>query len=259
MVERTRNKRTREEYEDDFVSVNSSQEEEYGPDQEFLVERILAEKNGDDGRKLYLILWADYPEEMSTWEPRQNIRDSGILTAWKERETQEADGLESPFDLVKFNSRMQQLQQEEGERHRRRKGKRRLGAPISLEAETRRPQADDSDSTEAVESDDLPVISSPELLKKKKKKLKTSQKSKKHSQQSMQDSYQSSESDSGTSADSLIGELLQKNKKRAKNAALQSLRDKRAATKSKKLGDQTKNSSKKPSDVTYPYQGTNPN
>jgi chromo domain-containing protein 1 len=47
----------------------SPQSEQYSSSEEFEVKAILEEKT-EDGRMLYLISWAGYPEEKSTWEER---------------------------------------------------------------------------------------------------------------------------------------------------------------------------------------------
>ena len=248
MPERALLSQTREEYDDDKISVTSSQTEEYDPDEEFLVDRILAEKKGDDGKMQYLISWANFPEEKATWEPKKNIQDPDILSAWKDRKNQEAKGLESPFDFASFDSWMRQLVQEKEQRCRRRKAKRKqLGIPVSPDPEVRRSSDDDSDSTEAVESDHVPEDSSPET----KQKLRKRQKNYGLSKPSVRDSYESGDSDNAvTSDDSLVEELLHKNKKKSQKAALRNIRDKRAVTQSKKSGDQNKSSPKESSKVT---------
>ncbi|KAG0647838.1 zinc finger 1 [Hyphodiscus hymeniophilus] len=243
MTERTLLQQTREEYEEDSVSVTSSRSEEYDPDEEFLVERILAERKGDDGKKLYLISWANFPEEKSTWEPRRNIQDPDILAVWKERKHQESNGLESPFDLAEFNARIQRLCQEKEERHRRRKAKRkRRGIPVSPDPELHRQLAENSDSTEDVESDGIPENSSPEATM----KPKMTRKSKKKDTVSVRGSDESDDfEDASPSDDSLMGELARKEKRKDKKIALESVRDKGAATQSKKIAE-SKSSLEKP-------------
>ncbi|TAQ86416.1 hypothetical protein B7494_g5266 [Chlorociboria aeruginascens] len=115
----------------DSISVTSTQGEAYESDQEFLVERVLAEKI-KASIPYYLILWDGYPLEMSTWEPRENIQDESILDIWKERKTQEARGLKPTFDLANFYALLQKSEAEKANRHKRRKIKRkRKGLPVS--------------------------------------------------------------------------------------------------------------------------------
>lgn len=47
------------------ISLDSTDEEQYGSDHEFIVERILAQKK-EDGQRLYLIRWTGFPEEESS-------------------------------------------------------------------------------------------------------------------------------------------------------------------------------------------------
>jgi chromo domain-containing protein 1 len=162
MTERTVLHKTGSSQEDDAISLTSTQDEEYISEQEFLVERVLAEKKDADNKALYLIFWAGYSEEKSTWEPWENIQDPAILEAWDERKAQEADGTKPEFDLHDFNSRLAQIELARAERHERRKAKRRqLGIPVSSSEESEFERrvtgnADDSDSSEAVQSNELP-------------------------------------------------------------------------------------------------------
>jgi len=235
-------RQTRQEYDDDSVSVTSSQSEIYDSDEEFLVERILAEKSGDDGDVRFLILWANFPEEKATWEPERNIQDPDILQVWKKRKDQEANGIESPFDYVRFDSRAQQRIIEKEKRYERRKDeKKRVSIPVSHGSKKRRQGADDSDSTEAVESDGIPEDSSPEV----KQRSKAPQKSKKHSKSSVGDSYESEEPDDvGTSDDSLIGELRQNKRKKAKKAELRAMQHRKVVAEPDKSGSQDNVASK---------------
>jgi hypothetical protein len=156
MTERTVLRETRALQEDDAISITSTQEEEYTSDQEFLVERVLAEKRDANNKVSYLIFWAGYPEEKSTWEPRNNIQDPAILEAWEERKGQEAAGTKPAFDLHGFNSRLAKIGLARVERHQLRKAKRRrLGIQASSSSEEDGGNTD-SDSSEAVESNELP-------------------------------------------------------------------------------------------------------
>jgi chromo domain-containing protein 1 len=166
MTERTVANKTRAALDDDAISITSSQSERYTSDQEFLVERILAERREADenGKAYYLILWAGYPEEKATWEPKKNIQDPDILKTWKRRKHQEAQGTRPAFDLASFNARVAQMARAKADRQRRRKAKRkRLGLQVSP-SESSRPSsghekphhAIDSDSSEAMEVDEEP-------------------------------------------------------------------------------------------------------
>jgi hypothetical protein len=263
MTERTLIKQTRADYEDDAISITSSHSDQYSSDQEFLVERILAEKKGEDGKMYFLIFWANYPEEKSTWEPRKNIQDPEILQTWKERKDQEAKGIKTSFNLAKFNARLQELAQAKEDRRRRRKIKRRrLGIPVSPDPDTRR-RADDSDSTKAMESDGAPA-DYPGVKKKSKAAQNVMKPSKSlFVQQESSDiearsrrraSIQRAEYESdgaGIGDDSLIEDPRKKDqKKKATKHTLQALRDKRATQNSSKVsGGQEKPAPKKSKEV----------
>jgi chromo domain-containing protein 1 len=64
------------------------------------VEAILAEKT-EDGRILYLISWAGYPEEKSTWEAESDM-SKDILDQWEEKKKQQTENREEPFDVARF-------------------------------------------------------------------------------------------------------------------------------------------------------------
>ena len=283
MTERTLLRQTRVEFEDDDISLTSSQSEQYSSDQEvnepltrsellltqilqFLVERILAERKGPDGKKYFLVFWANYPEEKSTWEPKKNIQDPEIFKIWKERKDQEARGLKPSFNVAKFDAHQQELLQAKADRLRRRKAKqKRLNLSVSPRPDIRR-RADDSDSTEAVESDGVPE-DDPGM----KRKGKAPQKAKKPSKPAFvppealdeedplpkklsseqRDVYESD--GAGTSDDSLIGDLQRKDeKKRAKKKASQVTREKRARQRpSKVAAGSGKSVSKKAPKVCY--------
>jgi chromo domain-containing protein 1 len=226
---------TRLDYEDDAVSITSSHSEQYDSDQEFLVERVLAEKKGEDGNMYFLISWADYPEEKSTWEPKENIQDPEILRTWKKRKDQEDRGLKPKFSIARFNARLEDFARAKEARRRRRKNKRRrLGIPVSPETEQR---ADDSDSSEAVGSD-----GALEDYQEVRRKAKAAQKAKKPDIEPLlrrrgsihRDSY---ESDGASRSDDPVrGETQAKAVKKAKKQALEAVRDKKAAQASSKVG-----------------------
>jgi hypothetical protein len=136
---------------DDAISLTSTVVSTYGSDDEFSVNRILAEKT-ESGKKKYLISWEGYPLEKCTWEPHKNI-NTEILDVWKERKSRESKGLDTPFNVADFNALLAKLAAEKAERHRRRKAKRkRQGRAVSPSAS----EADDSDSSiEASEEDEV--------------------------------------------------------------------------------------------------------
>lgn len=157
MTERTT---IRKSLEDDAISITSTQSEEFSSSEEFLVERVLAEKKDARNRVIYLIFWAGFPEAQSTWEPRKNIQDPAILEAWRERKAEEAQGAKPTFDVAAFDARAAEIERAKAERHRRRKTKKRsLGIAVSSNEESDAKGHDNcatkSDSSEALETNEL--------------------------------------------------------------------------------------------------------
>jgi chromo domain-containing protein 1 len=140
---------------DDDISITSSRSEEYPFDAEFEVERVLAEKM-EHGRRQYLILWGGYPEEKSTWEPKNHLTDA-TLDDWKERKKLEQEGSEEPFDLIRFGATLDRIAEQKAQRHRRRRAKRkRLKIPVSPSSSTNGEASDSDSNIEAVEVTKIP-------------------------------------------------------------------------------------------------------
>jgi chromo domain-containing protein 1 len=141
---------------DDAISINSTETEAFSEDEEFEVERVMAEKVVN-GRKYYLIAWLGYPEWKSTWEPKKHIRDQTILNTWKERKMREESGIDQPYDVARFEDMINRLAAEKAGRRRLRKAKRkRLGIPVSPSEASLRRSSDSESSIEAMEvNDDL--------------------------------------------------------------------------------------------------------
>ncbi|KAM3078083.1 hypothetical protein ACMFMF_004495 [Clarireedia jacksonii] len=121
-----------------MLSPETSEDEQYSSDHEFLVECILSEKV-QDGQPLYLIEWTGYPREMSTWEPPENIQDPGILKTWEERKILQQKGDEATFDVEGFEAQKKQFEEAKALRSRLRHEKRktmRLALSEGDESET---------------------------------------------------------------------------------------------------------------------------
>ncbi|KAF7872497.1 hypothetical protein EAF04_003418 [Stromatinia cepivora] len=110
---------------------STDDEEQYPSDQEFTVERILAQKS-EDGQQLYLIRWTGFPEEASSWEPRRNILGKAVLDAWKTRQSRELKGLDTPYDIRKLEALKKRVEDGKIRRRRLRREKRkRQGIVVS--------------------------------------------------------------------------------------------------------------------------------
>ncbi|KAF7916633.1 uncharacterized protein EAE98_010642 [Botrytis deweyae] len=146
-----------EEEEISKISIESTDEEQYGSDHEFIVERILAQKT-EDGQRLYLIRWTGFPEEESSWEPRKNILGQSILDAWKTRRTRELQGLDAPYDVKKLEHLKKVAEAGKARRARLRREKRkRQGIVVS-------PHESDADSIDETQTTiPHPPVNTPTL------------------------------------------------------------------------------------------------
>jgi chromo domain-containing protein 1 len=135
---------------DDAISITSTQSSQYSDEHQYEVDRVLAEKT-IKGKKYYLLLWEGYPEHRATWEPRVNIYDPKVLDVWKERKMKESRGIETSFNVERFQAHQDKFLEEKADRHRRRKAKRRRRNISVSDSEQ-----DDADSiVEAAEVNDV--------------------------------------------------------------------------------------------------------
>ncbi|TGO09934.1 hypothetical protein BTUL_0149g00120 [Botrytis tulipae] len=135
-----------EEEEISKISIESTDEEQYGSDHEFIVERILAQKT-EDGQRLYLIRWTGFPEEESSWEPRKNILGQSILDAWKTRRTRELQGLDAPYDVGKLELLKKAAEAGKAQRARLRREKRRRQGIVVSPHESEADSVDETQTT----------------------------------------------------------------------------------------------------------------
>ncbi|PMD60251.1 uncharacterized protein K444DRAFT_399726 [Hyaloscypha bicolor E] len=117
---------------------------------------------------MYLLSRTGYPKEKSIWEPRKNI-STKILESWKEKKKQQEKNIEKPFDIVRFEARLERLAAEKEDCHRRRKAKRRrLERQVSESESESQEEADDSNSSiEALEDKSLLETKSKAPVKEK--------------------------------------------------------------------------------------------
>lgn len=120
-----------EEEEISKLSLESTDDETYSPDQEYSVDRILAQKS-EDGQQLYLLRWTGFPEEVCSWEPRKNILAKSIFDAWRVRKSRESQGLDTPYDIGQLEAQKKAAHDTKVQRHRlRREKRRRQGIVVS--------------------------------------------------------------------------------------------------------------------------------
>lgn len=110
---------------DDDISITSTAPSEQ--QSEYEVETILTEAQLDDGT-LYLVKWAGYPIERSTWEPAESFSTDETFTDWEKKKKAIAEGRKPPFDIVSWEKHLSALDQARDQRKRKREEKRkRLG------------------------------------------------------------------------------------------------------------------------------------
>ena len=110
---------------DDDISITSTAPSE--EQSEYEVETILTEAQLDDG-VLYLVKWAGYPIERSTWEPAESFSTDETFTDWNKKKKAIAEGRKPPFDIVSWQAHLNALDQARDQRKRKREEKRkRLG------------------------------------------------------------------------------------------------------------------------------------
>jgi len=200
---------------EDAISINSTETDEYSSGAEFLVDRILAERPAARGKE-YLILWEGYPEEKSTWEPIGNIQHDEILEAWKERQKLEVEGSKPVFNIAAYNAKLKELLKAKKKRQQLRKQE-RIRRGIQVPPETDSHYAGDSDLTEFEE-----VAEKPELKRQPKKPNKAPAQQHPRSKATAKPDSKHSSSDSELDNDLFVG-----NPKKAKHKALQAIKAKR--------------------------------
>ncbi|KAK5988680.1 hypothetical protein PT974_10166 [Cladobotryum mycophilum] len=112
--------------EDDAISITSTIEENPDSDNEWPVNRVLAEADVD-GEKQYLIEWQGFSLAEATWEPRSNLKDA-LLADWERTKMEQKNGLVPKFRIKEWRDAYIGNFQAKLSRHNRRNRKRaRLG------------------------------------------------------------------------------------------------------------------------------------
>ncbi|KAK6001501.1 hypothetical protein QM012_002832 [Aureobasidium pullulans] len=110
---------------DDSDSVNTDSTVESEVELEYSVEKILAERENDEGEPLYLVKWEGYQLHRSTWEPRESFVDTECLVNWENYKRDAAEGRAKLFKVAKFNAAVRRDEDQRELRHIRREEKRR--------------------------------------------------------------------------------------------------------------------------------------
>ena len=136
--------------EDDEISITSTVPTIYDPDEEFTVDRVLAERV-EYGTLEYLLSWLNYPDaHKNTWESAEQFGEDGaVYQEWEERRLLEELGHEMPFDIQEWEEMMSNRDREKSRRQRLRKEKRRrLKIRATSESDSEFEEAMEIDTTE---------------------------------------------------------------------------------------------------------------
>lgn len=112
--------------EEDDISITSTLVD---PNERFLVEDILAEREEDDTIQ-YLTKWADYDIDSCTWEPESSFQDDdddgetpAKIAEWRATKLRIASGDEQPFDIEAIQIAIEQREAAKLDRDERRQRK----------------------------------------------------------------------------------------------------------------------------------------
>src|SRR5271168_3805248 len=116
MTERTVTKESLRMDDDDSISITSTQDSEADEERSYVVDRILAEQDDDEGNKYYLIRWDGYGLLASTWEPAENIEGQAALDDWIDEKMRVTRGFSKEFDVAAFEEELERLRLAKEER-----------------------------------------------------------------------------------------------------------------------------------------------
>lgn len=125
---------------DDAISLApSTPPRAYSPDHEYVVEKILAEKN-ISGEDYFLVYWGGFPIEEASWEPFEGLKHLDALEVWEVRREQERKREVLPYDLVKHEALVAAF---EAKRKQREEAKKKRRKTRSVDTSQRWSQEDD--------------------------------------------------------------------------------------------------------------------
>ncbi|UNI16190.1 hypothetical protein JDV02_002651 [Purpureocillium takamizusanense] len=145
---------------DDDISVASTLEETFDPDEDYGLLRILAERSFQE-ETLYLVEWEGCPLHDATWEPEENFQ-SVTLSEWEDIKKSTRRRTAVGFRVQEWKDAVLEAIRQKRERHNRRNRKRELlGLPQTDTNTSRQGELDYIESTmvEAIDPDDdqLPI------------------------------------------------------------------------------------------------------
>lgn len=127
---------------DDDISIASTVPSEQLS--EYEVETILTERQFDN-QTMYLVKWAGYSIERSTWEPADSFLTDESFLDWRKKKEAIAEGRHPAFDLVGFENHLLALERGREQRKRKREAKRQhLGLSGQQTEPSKKQRADPS-------------------------------------------------------------------------------------------------------------------
>lgn len=113
----------------DSISLTSTRNDDDDEENLYVVESVHAEEL-QDGERLFLIEWANYPLDLCTWEPLENLNEK-LSKEWEEKKATQDPSVSRDF-VTKYEIAYNEKLEETRLRHRRRNAKRRkLGIPTT--------------------------------------------------------------------------------------------------------------------------------
>ncbi|KAK3719648.1 hypothetical protein LTR37_004185 [Vermiconidia calcicola] len=114
-----------EESEEESINTTTTAESEHDSEQEYPVERILAEARDVDGQMKYLLKWEGYPLYAAQWENTDNITHDVLLREWEADKRRASQGGKPLFDVTVWDAAFEQHEEEVQKKRRLRMAKRR--------------------------------------------------------------------------------------------------------------------------------------
>ena len=112
--------------------------------EQYVIDRILAEREVD-GEQQWLVAWEGYPLDRHSWEPRDMFMSEQTFDDWRTAQMRTTRGLESAFDVAKWEKDRAAIQEETRLRKKRRNEKRRAAGWQMPEPSSPVEQSDNSE------------------------------------------------------------------------------------------------------------------
>lgn len=225
--------------EDDDISLNSTLISDVDPEQTYIVNCILGEKQDPSGKTIYLVRWEGYPIERATWEPPTSFDNKEIIKDFLRKKS--LPGGPQQFDWKKWDRDREKQEKEKLHRKIARQKKRaRLGFTTSpsINRSSRRSSAVSSASTRQTNSavgadtieikDSGPSVSDSDDTENSENPLALRRRRKNAKKQSIVVGYEDDFRSDPYPSDSMVEELVERSKNTTKGKVKQLLRSREA-------------------------------